>query len=148
MAGINDIFGEGGAVDVQKLLGPVLELVQNAPGGLQGLMGQLQSSGLGEQVSSWVGTGQNAAVDPSKLASAIGPEQVQALAAKAGVSVEQAQSALSSLLPQVVDKLSPAGSIPGADQVAELAKKIPGAESVTGLLGGLLGGSTPPAAQS
>lgn len=145
MAGINDILGAGGPVDVQKLLGPVLEMVQSAPGGVQGLIGQLQGSGLGEQVSSWLGTGDNASVDPAKLASALGPEQVQALAAKAGVPVEQAQSALSSLLPTVIDKLSPGGSIPGADQLAELAKKIPGAESVTGLLGGLLGGSTPPA---
>lgn len=152
MAGLNDLagmFGSGGSADVQKLVQPMLEMVQSTPGGLQGLLGQLQSSGLGEQVSSWVGTGDNAKIDPSALTSALGPQNVQAMAAKAGVPVEQASAALSSLLPQVVDKLTPGGSIPGVDQVAELVKKIPGADGitdqVTGLLGGLLGGKTPPA---
>lgn len=148
MAGINEalsgLFASGGTVDVQKMLGPVMEMVQGTPGGIKGLVGQLQSSGLGEQVSSWIGTGANARVDPGKLTSALGTEKVQALAAKAGVPVEQAASSLATLLPQLVDKLTPSGSIPGVDQAAELAKRIPGAEGITdqvsGLIGGLLGG--------
>lgn len=152
MSGINEVlgglFGSGGAVDVQKMLGPVLEMVQSTPGGIHGLLGQLSSSGLGDQVSSWVGMGENAMVDPTRLTSALGPEKVQALAAKAGVSVEQAAGSLAAILPQLVDRLTPAGAIPGVDQAAELAKKIPGAEGisdqVTGLLGGLLGGGSAP----
>ncbi len=148
MTGINEIlggvFGAGGTVDVQKMLGPVVELVQTTPGGIQGLLTQLQNSGLGEQVTSWIGPGENALVDPTKLTSALGPETVQALAQKAGVPLEQAASSLAALLPQIVDKLSPGGTIPGVDQAADLAKKIPGAEGVTdqvtGLLKGLLGG--------
>jgi uncharacterized protein YidB (DUF937 family) len=144
---LSGLFGAGGTVDVQKMIGPVMEMVASTPDGIKGLVGQLQSSGLGEQVSTWVGTGENAKVDPSKLTAALGPERVQAVAAKAGVSVEQAASSMAALLPQLVDKLTPGGSIPGADQAAELAKKIPGAEGltdqVTGLLGGLLGGGKP-----
>ena len=143
---LSGLFGSGGTVDVPKMLGPVVEMVQSTPGGVQGLVGQLQSSGLGEQVSSWVGTGENARVDPSKLTAALGPERVQAVAAKAGVSVEQAATSMSALLPQLVDKLTPGGQIPGAEQAADLAKRIPGAEGVTdevtGLLSGLLRGSS------
>lgn len=149
MPGINEtlgsLFGAGGAADVQKLIGPVLELVQNS-GGVHGLVEQLKSNGLGEQVSSWVGTGPNIKVDPSALTSALGPEKVQALASKAGVTLEQASSSLTALLPQIVDKLSPAGTIPGADQAAALVAKIPGAEGLTdqltGRLSGLLGGGS------
>ncbi len=143
MAGINEVFGglfgSGGTVDVQKYVGPVLDLVQNS-GGVKGVVSQLQNAGLGEQVSSWVGTGENAKVDPSKLTSALGPEKVQAMAGKAGVSLQEASGSLSALLPQVIDKLTPGGSIPGADQAAELAKKIPGAEGLTDQLSSLLGG--------
>ncbi len=142
---LSGLFGAGGTVDVPKLIGPVVEMVQSTPGGIQGLMGQLRSSGLGEQVSSWVGTGENAKVDPSQLAAALGPERVQSVAAKAGVSAEQAASGIAALLPQLVDKLTPGGQVPGAEQAADLAQRIPGAqgltEQVSGLLGGLLGGS-------
>ena len=149
---LNSLFGAGGPVDVQKMVGPVTELVQGTPGGVRGLVSQLQNSGLRDQVGTWVGSGENAKVDPSRLADAIGPERVQALAAKAGVSVEQARASLSALLPQMIDKLTPGGSIPGVDQAAELARKIPGAEGVTdqvtGLLNSLLAGKTSPAAPS
>jgi len=160
MAGINEtlsgLFGSGGKVDVQQMLGPVTEMISSTPGGIQGLLDQLRSSGLSEQVSSWVGTGENAKVDPSKLTAALGPEKVQALAQQAGVSAEQAASSLSAILPQMVDKLSPGGSIPGVEQASEMAKRIPGAEAaseqVSGLLSGLLGGRSssatePPAAE-
>lgn len=141
--------GEAGGGGLQQILAPLLEMVQNTPGGLQGLVGKLQESGLADQVSSWVSTGQNAMVDPSKLTSALGPENVQAVAAKAGVPVEQASEAISNVLPQLVDKLSPGGSLPGAEQASELVNKIPGAagmaDQLSGMLGGLLGGKTPPA---
>lgn len=150
MAGINDILGQilgggqGGNLDIQKLVGPVMEMVQSK-GGLQGLISQLQSSGLGDQVGSWIGTGENAKVDPTALANAVGMENVKELAAKTGLPVERVTGDLGQLLPNLIDKLSPGGAIPGVSQASELAKSIPGAEGVadqlTKMLGGLLGGS-------
>jgi uncharacterized protein YidB (DUF937 family) len=150
MAGINDAVGglvSGGSAEVQKLLGPLTEMIESS-GGLNGLIEKLKSSGLGDQVSSWVGTGENAKIDPTKLTQALGTEQIAALAQKAGVTVEQAQQGITDLLPGVIDKLSPAGQLPGADQAADLLKKLPGGEGIADKLGGLLGGGAAPGAPS
>jgi uncharacterized protein YidB (DUF937 family) len=142
MAGIGDsisgLIGSGNA-EVQKLLGPLTEMIEST-GGLGGLVEKLKGAGLGDQVSSWVGTGENAKIDPSKLTEVLGPDHVKALAEKAGTSVEQVQSSLSEVLPTLIDKLSPGGQLPGADQATELLKKVPGAEGIADKLGGLLGG--------
>ena len=141
MAGLGDLFAglPGGSPDVQKLIQPVLDLVQNS-GGLSGLVTQLQESSVGQQAASWVAKGPNLPVDPDALAGAVGPEKVQELAAKAGVPLAAAKDGLSQLLPGLIDKLTPMGSVPGVEQVGELVKQIPGAEAVSGQLSGLLGG--------
>lgn len=162
MAGIGDLLGgmlgggQGGSggADIQKLIQPILEMLQSG-GGIQGLLEKLQGSAVGQQASSWVSAGPNVPVDPDSLASAIGVDKVQELASKAGVPVEQAKEGLSQVLPGLVDKLTPSGSMPGADQFGEILNQIPGAdqfaEQLKGILGGLFGGggaSQPPATPS
>lgn len=84
----------------------------NQNGGLQGLIGTFQEKGLGEVVSSWVGTGQNLPISGEQLASVLGNEQVQALAQKMGISPEALSGQLSNVLPQVVDQATPGGTLP------------------------------------
>jgi uncharacterized protein YidB (DUF937 family) len=111
------------------LAGPLLATIQQS-GGLDKILGQLQSGGLGDAVSSWLGTGANQAVDPSALGNAFGSDQVANLANQAGISVDDVQQGLSNLLPGLVDKISPNGQLPDASSLNDLM----------GQLGGLLGG--------
>ena len=61
----------GGGGQQNPLLQLALGLLQQ-PGGLQGLIDRLQQGGLGEQATSWVGTGSNLPVDPARLQQALG----------------------------------------------------------------------------
>ena len=51
----------------------------NAVAGLPGLVQQLTSSGLAEQVASWVSKGDNKPVDPQQLGAALGPDKLDQL---------------------------------------------------------------------
>ena len=102
------------------LLDVVMQLIQNQPGGLAGLVQSLQQGGLAEVVSSWVSTGQNMPVSAQQLAAAVGGDQLQNIAAQLGVSPEQASGSLADLLPQVVDQLTPNGQLPeGGDLLTQ-----------------------------
>ena len=102
--------GKGGGVNavlLQQLIGML-----SKPGAIDGLLAAFQKQGLGPIVQSWIGTGQNLPISASQVQQVLGNDVLGELAAKAGLKVPDTASALSSLLPQVVDKLSPAGSLP------------------------------------
>jgi uncharacterized protein YidB (DUF937 family) len=90
----------------------VMQMINNQPGGLSGLVQQFHDKGLGGLVSSWVGTGQNLPISADQLQHVLGSEQVKELAAKAGISPETASAHLSQLLPMLIDKLTPNGQLP------------------------------------
>jgi uncharacterized protein YidB (DUF937 family) len=106
--------GNNGLVDV------VMQLINNQPGGLGGLVQSFQQGGLAEVVNSWVSTGQNLPVSAEQLQAVLGGGQLQNIAAQLGVSPEQASGSLAELLPQVVDKLTPDGQLPqGGELLAQ-----------------------------
>ena len=94
------------------MVGQVLDMIKNHPGGITGLVESFHQNGLGGIISSWIGTGQNQPISGEQLQSVLGSSQVANLAAKLGMSPDQAKSALSQILPEVVDKLSPQGQLP------------------------------------
>ena len=103
-----------------SLASAALALVSNAQGGgLSGLAQQFAARGLGHIVSSWIGTGQNLPVSPEQLQSVLGSEQVQAIAARAGISPEAAKSGLAQILPGLIDGLTPNGEVPQGDLMAK-----------------------------
>lgn len=102
--------GSGGSGLVDAFSGLV-----GGEGGLQNLVGQLGNSGLGEEVASWVGTGQNKSVDPGQLQSALGDQRVQELAGKSGLSVEQFLPLLAAALPTIIDAMTKDGQVPSGD---------------------------------
>jgi uncharacterized protein YidB (DUF937 family) len=83
-------------------------------GGVQGIVAQLERSGLGGTVGSWVGTGPNQPISADQIHQAFGADTIQALAAKAGLNPQDVEQKLSQLLPQTIDKLTPAGVVPKA----------------------------------
>ena len=93
----------------------VMGLIQNGEGGLMGLVNKLKKSGLGDQVNSWIGMGENKAVDANQLSSALGENAVQNIADKLGISHDEAAISVAEAFPRVVDKLTPNGEIEEGD---------------------------------
>jgi uncharacterized protein YidB (DUF937 family) len=101
------------------LASSVMQMINNQPGGLSGLLQQFHDKGLGGLVSSWVGTGQNLPISADQLQNVLGSEQVKELAAKAGISPDAVSSHLAQLLPMLVDKLTPNGQVPQSSSLVE-----------------------------
>jgi uncharacterized protein YidB (DUF937 family) len=81
-------------------------------GGLQGVVSEFEKNGLGATVQSWVGTGPNQAISQDEVHKVLGPELLQQLSEKSGLSVQDLTQKLSHVLPQAVDRLTPNGMIP------------------------------------
>ena len=86
------------------------QLFQQA-GGLDGILSKLNEAGLGQEVSSWIGTGSNLPISADQIRAALGNEEVQKLAASFGVPVEQLSEILAQHLPATVDQASPDGTL-------------------------------------
>jgi len=113
----------GGGNMLAMLLPLVMALMQNrgagASGGsgLEGLLGQLRANGLSQQADSWVGTGSNLPVSAEDLMNALGRGRVSELAQQAGMSEQQAGEGLATLLPELVNQLTPQGQLPAQNEV-------------------------------
>ena len=95
------------------LMEQVLGLINNSEtGGLAGLVETFKSKGLGDAISSWIGTGENNPVSGEQIANTLGSDKIQEIAGKLGISGSEASSGLAALLPQVIDKLTPDGKVP------------------------------------
>ena len=101
----------------RSALDVVQGLVQDH-GGLGGLLGQLRNSGLGAQVDSWIGTGQNLPVSAQNIIAALGQGKVAEIARTLGVDPQQAAAHLAEMLPKAVDHLTPEGRLPSDDAIA------------------------------
>ena len=113
----------------------VLEMIQNHPGGVNGLVQAFHSNGLGGVVNSWIGTGENQAVTPDQIQQVLGSKPLQAFAQKLGVSPEQAGSTLSQLLPTIMDKLSPNGAVPEHSNLLQMGEGLLASLGKTGTEG-------------
>lgn len=108
-----------------------LQLIQQN-GGLPGIISKLQSGGMGQQVGSWVGTGQNAPVSGSQLSEVLGSGSIGQFAQQLGMSHGEASSGLAQVLPQIIDQMTPHGQLPDdhsdmlAQALSALTAKRPG----------------------
>ncbi|GAW41789.1 hypothetical protein SH203_02199 [Brevundimonas sp. SH203] len=100
-------------------------------GGVGGLAEKFGQAGLGDVIGSWVGSGANASISAEQITAVIGHGPLADIAAKMGVSPQQAGETLAGLLPEAIDRLTPGGQIDGAD---DLLAKLPGG------LGDMIGG--------
>ncbi len=102
----------------------LLQMIQNQPGGLQGMIQSFHDKGMGGVASSWVGSGANSPITADQIHQVLGSDQVKALAAKAGINPDTAGSAIAQLLPTLVDKLTPNGSVPDHSNVLAMASSM------------------------
>jgi len=105
-----------GSTENKGLMEQALNLINNpAIGGLPGLITKFQNGGLGDIISSWVGTGANQPISADQIINALGVDRIHAIADKLGVADNQVSDGLASVLPQIIDKLTPNGKVPEGD---------------------------------
>jgi uncharacterized protein YidB (DUF937 family) len=88
-------------------------------GGLGDLLKQLQQNGHGDTANSWVSPGPNKSISPNDLASALGADQINALASQSGMSRDDLLAGLSQHLPEVINHLTPDGRLPTDSEVSQ-----------------------------
>lgn len=96
----------------QTFVATALELVNNQPNGLNGLVQQFQDKGAGEIINSWIGTGENQAISAETLHNVLGSDTIANLAQKAGLPSDQVAGLLSQILPHIINDATPNGTIP------------------------------------
>jgi uncharacterized protein YidB (DUF937 family) len=98
----------------------------NSPqvGGIAGLQSMFQQGGLGNIVSSWIGSGQNLPVSASQLQNVLHGGALQQAAQQAGMDPSALTAMMSSLLPHLVDKLSPNGQVPDASALQKMMQGL------------------------
>ncbi len=111
----------GQAGDQNPLMKAVVGLLghQSAVGGLSGIIDAFQKNGLGEIVNSWVGTGKNLPISPQQIQQGLGGDLLKQLATQAGLSSDAAGTQLASLLPGLIDKLTPDGKLPDSQLIEQ-----------------------------
>lgn len=103
-----------GASGTQSLLIAVLPLVLawiQKQGGLQGALDKLKGQGLTSQVDDWVSTGpgENAHVGAEQVQSLFDDADVEQVAQQTQAPKQDIYSAISTVLPQIIDSLTPQG---------------------------------------
>jgi uncharacterized protein YidB (DUF937 family) len=125
--------GLGSSAQAQQHTGALSAIMEyiNSPqvGGISGLQQMFQQKGLGGVVNSWVGTGQNLPVSADQLQNVLHSGALEQVAAKAGIDPSQLTSMMSTLLPHVVDKLTPNGQVPDSGALAQLMKGLAAGQS-------------------
>jgi uncharacterized protein YidB (DUF937 family) len=89
-------------------------------GGLGDLLKQLQQSGQGDVVNSWVGSGPNKTISHTDLESVLGVDMLNVLAGQSGMQRGELLAGLSQQLPRVVDALTPDGRLLSDEEAARL----------------------------
>ncbi|MDR6757880.1 uncharacterized protein YidB (DUF937 family) [Mycoplana sp. BE70] len=119
--GLGDLLGGlagGGQTGTGSLggLGGLFGGAATSGGGLAGSLGELlrqfEEKGHSETANSWVRSGENKPVDNHELSQVLGPELLDDLSARTGLSPEEILSRLSRDLPTAVDDLTPNGQLP------------------------------------
>src|SRR4029079_4140029 len=111
-----------GKSDPNRPLGGILEPARETIGGsatatdmnsgLGELVDRFRQSGHGATADSWVKTGPNNPVNDTEVERALGPDLIDGLMKQTGLSRADLLSRLSSVLPDVVDKMTPEGRLP------------------------------------
>jgi uncharacterized protein YidB (DUF937 family) len=103
----------GGGSQQSSLMEQAFAIINNPEtGGLSGLIEKFQKNGLEDVISSWIGTGANQPVSADQISNTLGTERITEVAGKVGVSPNHIAESLASILPQLIDKLTPDGKVP------------------------------------
>jgi uncharacterized protein YidB (DUF937 family) len=121
MQQLKNLFGGGTKTGESDLAGSIFSLV-GSMGGLQALLGKFQAAGMGDKVDSWLSPHEhNLPLSAHEVRQALGNDEVDTIARKAGMPSDKAADGLARLIPDTVNKLTPDGQVPDA---TTLQKKL------------------------
>jgi uncharacterized protein YidB (DUF937 family) len=89
-------------------------------GGLRDLVERFKETGQGEAADSWVRKGPNQQLGSNQLEQAIGPDVLNTLSQRTGLSREELLARLTRELPDAVDTFTPEGRLPTEDEATRL----------------------------
>lgn len=102
------------------LVDSIFNLIKNPEtGGLQGLVQNFKNKGFDDIISSWISTGKNLPVSGDQIENVLGKDQILQIAKKLGSSGEEVSGGLASLLPEIIDKITPKGTLPENDALLQ-----------------------------
>ena len=96
------------------LLQMALQILQQN-GGVGGLVERFRQAGYGAQADSWVSTGQNMPINADMLQQVLGSGALRDIDSQLGDAPGAAAGGLASILPQIVDRMTPQGQLPGGE---------------------------------
>jgi len=124
---VRSLSGSGGSGQAAGL-GAVLSLLNSQGGGLGGLVQAFERQGLGDVISSWISTGPNLPISPDQVHQALGSSPISNFASQAGVPADAVGQMLATLLPSLIDRMTPNGQLPSSGA-------LPGVDVLKQLLG-------------
>jgi len=109
LGGLGGLLGGNG--DLGGLAGALGGLLANngEVGGLGGLVSKFNQAGMGDVIGSWVGTGENAPISGGQLQQALGGDVISSIAQKLGINASTLLPLLATMLPTLIDQLTPKG---------------------------------------
>ncbi len=117
--------GQGGSANpTAAVISEVLTLIEHRQGGLAGLLQSFQQNGLGHLVQSWIGPGQNLPVSPAQIQSTLGAECTAKIAQATGLPQAEVESHLATLLPQLIDHMTPNGQVPQGGELRSILSGV------------------------
>ena len=126
------VVGQEGETGGQSsMLDNLLEMLNDQKsGGITGLIQKFNEKGLGDHMSSWIGTGENLPISADQIKDVLGSDKIKELASKLNLGEHDTSKSLADLLPQLIDRLTPDGSVPHQDMLSQgidmFKKKLPG----------------------
>ena len=93
------------------VLSGLLSFINQDEGGVGGFLDRFRRSGFGSVVSSWL-SGDAKSVSADTVETALGHQTIDRIGEKAGLSFSTAASAIALMLPKLVGRLAPGGTIP------------------------------------
>ena len=135
--GVGSMVGGGLGALLPTVLPAVLGMLGGAgstgPSGMHQLTDTMHANGLGDIARSWIGGGPNQPISAAQIAQVLTPAQMAELTAKTGLPADQVSTAVAAILPNVVNSLTPHGSLPDHDQVRNTTSQLQ--DALAGLFG-------------
>jgi uncharacterized protein YidB (DUF937 family) len=116
---IGSLLGQSGGESNASVPHALLGALADREGGLGGLVQQFENAGLGDTISSWIGSGENQPIAPEDVHNVLGADLVQQIAAKTGLPVEQLLPQIAQHLPQLLDNITPNGEVPSGSNLLD-----------------------------
>lgn len=112
-------FDLGGKAE--RLLSAILALMTNdTRGGLRSFLDKFGAAGFGEMASSWVNTGANREISGEQLETTLGSDMIKVISSQSGLDSQTTTAAAAFMIPRIVDKLTPNGTLPDADDLLSI----------------------------